>query len=71
MASVKIHRAVRGIPTADVAVAAERTPTGALQIAVFIKAVDSFGVADMAASLRLSPAEAADLGAKLITASRS
>lgn len=63
MSSVKIHRAVRGVPAVDVSVASDFTTGGAWQVAIFAK-IDG----DTVTSIALSPNEARELAERLIVA---
>lgn len=64
---IKINKTkgITGIPVARVAVAHGRLDSGADQITVFLSAEDSSGIAQVVASLRLSPKEARELAARL------
>lgn len=62
---IKTIKKVSGIPTATVAVSPGKTDAGTAQVTAFLSShagVDN----DVVASLRLSPAEARDLAARLV-----
>jgi hypothetical protein len=59
-------KAVTGIPAAQVITTPGVTGMGASQVIVCVSALDSHGLPDVVASVRLSVAEARDLAARLI-----
>jgi hypothetical protein len=69
MASVKIPRTSKGIPTCTLAVTNGETELGMRTIVVLIRPVDNFGiVSNEGVSLRLSPDEARHLADGLVRA---
>jgi len=65
---VKIHTKPGGIPEARVSASPGLTDRGVRQVTVFVSALDAWGMPEVAASIRLSPAEAREAASALIAA---
>jgi hypothetical protein len=63
---VKIHCKVPSIPSARVVVSHGSSDAGVHGVTAFISAFDAFEIPTVVASLRLSPAEARELAARLL-----
>ena len=61
---IKVNSKPSGIPEATAAVSAGSSD-GARRVVMFINAIDCFGIGSVAATLRMSPAEALDLADRI------
>lgn len=55
---IKTQAKVEGVPEATIALAAEQPPNSKAQIAMFVTAIDAFGIGTVVAWLRMSADEA-------------